>query len=137
MKLTSDQLRAARVLLHLRQDQLAKIATVGVATVRRFEGGKGIGRLHLDALRKAVEEAGAILLDADDGPNGTSRGLGVRLLALDDLPGPTRSRIEGIPSHVDEPDPAASAVSRAARIDAAVPDVPPSRRRGRPRRSSA
>lgn len=131
MKLTRDQLRAARVLLHLRQDQLAEIATVGVATIRRFEGGKGIGPLHLDALRRAVEEAGAVLIHGDGDVDGTPRGLGVALRARGELPEATLTRIEADRRpNVDEPDPAISVV-------ASTSNVAPSRPRGRPRRIRA
>lgn len=92
MSLTRDQLRAARALLHLQQDVLADMARVGVATIRRFEGGRDIGHLHVDALRRAVVEAGAVLVDG-----GTEMALGgmtgVLLRPEGQLPEETRARI--------------------------------------------
>lgn len=89
MTVTRDQLRAARMLLHLRQDELAALSKVGVATIRRFEGGKGIGHLHLDALRRAVEEAGATFSAPD-----ANRGAGVALKVADHLPRATLQRLQ-------------------------------------------
>ena len=116
MNLKRDQLRAARMLLHLSQDQLARLATVGVATLRRFEGGQDIGPLHLDALRRAVEDAGAILLAGDPGSAGGGRGVGVALRIESELPEATRARIAG---------------------GAAIERPPGARTAGRPRKQAA
>lgn len=77
--MTREQLRAARALLNLRQDQLATIAGLGIATVRRFEGGADIGLTSLATLRRAIEGAGAILLEPDVGVDGRGRGADVAL----------------------------------------------------------
>ena len=90
MTLTRDQVRAARMLLHLQQDQLAKLATVGIATIKRFETGNGIREPQAKALRRALEKAGAILLDGGD-PPGVPTGIGVALKPA--LPRPTLARI--------------------------------------------
>ena len=98
MKLTREQLRAARALLNLRQDQLAKLADVGVATLRRYEGGKEVGPSLLGALRAALEGAGAIILDAEEGPGRPPRGVGVALRTEGATPqAPTRDALGGEP----------------------------------------
>lgn len=93
MSLTRDQLRAARALLHLQQDVLADMARVGVATIRRFEGGRDIGHLHLEALRNAVVGAGAILIDEGTATSVGGGMTGVLLRPADQLPEDTRARI--------------------------------------------
>ena len=116
MTLTRDQLRAARILLHLRQDELAALAKVGVATIRRFEGGQDVGELYLDAMRRAVEQAGAILIN-DLPIDGAKADVGVAILRAEELPEETRSRLRG----------AAEKMALAATPDAKAPA-----RRGRP-----
>lgn len=91
--MTSDQLRAARVLLHLDQRDLAAMSLVGVATVRRFESGEEVGALQLDAMRRAIEEAGAILLAGGQAVGGRAIGVGVALRMREDLPETTRRRL--------------------------------------------
>ena len=62
MIITSEQIRAARALLRLEQDELARRAQVSVATVRRLEAIEGAGRVApatLDGVRAALEMAGA------------------------------------------------------------------------------
>ncbi len=91
--MTSDQLRAARILLHLDQRQLAAMALVGVSSVRRFEGGEEIGALQRDAMRRAIEEAGAILLASGQDVDGRAIEAGVALRRRGDLPEATRERL--------------------------------------------
>jgi transcriptional regulator with XRE-family HTH domain len=91
--MTSDQLRAARILLHLDQRELAAKALVGVATVRRFEGGEEVGALQREAMRRAVEEAGAILLASGQDLGGRAIEAGVALVRREDLPRETRERL--------------------------------------------
>ena len=103
MSLTRDQLRAARVLLHLQQIQLAEIARVGVSTLRRFECGGEIGPLYLDALSRAIVDAGAVLIGGSDGDAVSPGVVGVALLPESELPPTTRARIAaahaaGVPS---------------------------------------
>ena len=67
--ITSDQIRAARALLHWSAHDLAKAASIGVATVRRFESVKGVpsGQVRvLEALRKALEKAGVEFVGSPD-----------------------------------------------------------------------
>ncbi len=91
--MTSDQLRAARILLHLDQRELAAKALVGVATVRRFEGGEEVGALQREAMRRAVEEAGAILLASGQDLGGRAIEAGVALARREDLPRETQERL--------------------------------------------
>ncbi|MDX7951447.1 helix-turn-helix transcriptional regulator [Lichenihabitans sp. Uapishka_5] len=94
MSMNRDQLRAARILLHLRQEQLASEANMGVATLRRYEGGHEISALRLKALREAIERAGAVLISGEVGDIVAATGIGVALLPRDQLPEVTRKRLE-------------------------------------------
>ncbi len=62
--MTPEELRAARSLLAIDQVRLAELSRVSLSTIRRFEGGKSIGSLHHDALRRAVERAGVAIVPA-------------------------------------------------------------------------
>lgn len=70
------QIRAARALLGWSQDDLAEVADVGVATVRRIEVlEKPAGNVAtLVRIQDALEKAGILFLDAD-----RKVGFGVRL----------------------------------------------------------
>ena len=71
MIITPEQIRAARALLRLEQDELARRAQVSVATVRRLEAAEGAGRVTpatLDGGRTVREAAGAEFI-----PNGVRR----------------------------------------------------------------
>jgi transcriptional regulator with XRE-family HTH domain len=58
-----EQCRAARALLDWSQSQLALAAGVGVSTVKLFEkGGRQPMRQNLEAMRRALEEAGVDFL---------------------------------------------------------------------------
>jgi transcriptional regulator with XRE-family HTH domain len=62
MLITPDQIRAARALLRLEQDELARLANVSVVTVRRLEGPGGLCKVApgtVDEVRRALETAGA------------------------------------------------------------------------------
>ena len=91
MSITRDQLRAARVLLHIQQKQLSTLSKVSVSTIRRFEAGLGIGPVFTDALRRSLVEAGAIFVDGDG--NAPAGAVGVLLMADEDLPEETLVRI--------------------------------------------
>lgn len=76
--ITSEQMRAARALLGISQDDLANRASVGVATIRRLEAtsGKTAGNMRtLWKIRIALEESGVRFLDETE-----NLGPGVRLL---------------------------------------------------------
>lgn len=77
-----EQIRAARALLGLNQTQLAELADVGVATVKRFEVATGEIRGAAQTIWKlqtALEKAGVRFIEADE-----IGGLGVRLRKSDD-----------------------------------------------------
>jgi len=74
--LTSQQIRAARALLHWRAQDLARASAVGVATVRRAELAEGETSMTAPndtAVRRALEAAGVEFIDENGG------GPGVRL----------------------------------------------------------
>lgn len=59
MKITSDQIRAARALLHLGQTEVARRAGVSPVTLRRLEAGSGVvGEATLTGVASALEDAG-------------------------------------------------------------------------------
>ncbi|WP_421935425.1 helix-turn-helix domain-containing protein [Phenylobacterium sp.] len=69
--LTAAQIRAARALLGWSQPALAKASGVSLPTIVRMESPVGPGRssaANVDAVRRALETAGVIFLDGDDGP---------------------------------------------------------------------
>jgi transcriptional regulator with XRE-family HTH domain len=72
-----NQIKAARALLGWRQDDLARAARVGIATVRRIEGQDGLAMGNVSTLfriEQAFERAGIRIIDAD-----AEGGIGVRL----------------------------------------------------------
>ena len=92
MSISRNQLRAARVLLCLSQEELAVLSSVGVSTIRRYEAGAGATLQNLGTLRAAVEAAGAVILDSQE-VGGRRIGDGVALLEEGQLPPDTRRRI--------------------------------------------
>jgi transcriptional regulator with XRE-family HTH domain len=75
--LYASQIRAARALLGWRQDDLAKGAGVGMATVQRLEKAQGIAIGNYATvlrIQAALEQAGIRFIEDDD-----SGGIGVRL----------------------------------------------------------
>lgn len=71
------QIRAARALLALSQSELAKLASIGLATLQRLElGGSEVrgSAQTIWKLQSALESAGIIFIDQDD-----TNGPGVRL----------------------------------------------------------
>lgn len=66
MLITPEQIRAARALLRLEQDELARRAGVSVVTIRRVEAVDGVSRVApatLEGVRHALESAGAEFID--------------------------------------------------------------------------
>jgi predicted transcriptional regulator len=62
----SGQIRAARALLGLRQDQLAKAAKIGLATLQRIEQTDGLVQANFSTVLKiqgALEKAGIEFTD--------------------------------------------------------------------------
>ena len=75
--LTSPQLRAARAFLGWKQEELAKKAKIGLATIQRLERGSGPVMAQVSTVMKietCLKRAGIILIESDD-----HAGLGVRL----------------------------------------------------------
>ena len=75
--LHAAHLRAARALLSWRQEELAKKAKIGLATLQRLERGTGVLAAHVSTvvkLQTTLEKAGVRFFDQDDGG-----GVGVRL----------------------------------------------------------
>jgi transcriptional regulator with XRE-family HTH domain len=69
--LTAAQIRAARALIGWSQPALAKASGISLPTVVRMEGQQGPGRssaANVDAVRRALETAGVVFLDGEDGP---------------------------------------------------------------------
>ena len=74
--LTGEQIRAARDLLRIEQKQLSEWSRVSLETVKRLEAMEGQVAAYartIDAIKSALEKAGAVFVD----PNGL--GHGVRL----------------------------------------------------------
>ena len=74
-----EQMRAARALLGINQSELAALAGVGVATVKRIEVGSGKIRGAAQTnwkIQTALEKAGVSFIDAVE-----NAGVGVRLKA--------------------------------------------------------
>ena len=66
MIITAEQIRAARALIHLDQEELAREANLSVVTVRRLETPQGYERVApatLDQVRKALERAGVEFIE--------------------------------------------------------------------------
>ena len=67
--ITSEQIRAARQLIRITADQLAKSSNVGVATIRRFELMTGVpsGNARLvESIQRALEEGGVEFVGTPD-----------------------------------------------------------------------
>lgn len=78
MHFTGLQLRAARGLLRITAEQLAKMAGVSSVTIRRAEledGPVGMSAPNVFAVQKALADAGVIFIEAEPGVGG----YGVRL----------------------------------------------------------
>lgn len=67
-KVTGTQIRAARAIVRWSAEELAQQAQIGVMTVRRAEAEDGVPNLipnNLDAIHRALEEAGVEFIDGD------------------------------------------------------------------------
>jgi predicted transcriptional regulator len=66
MLITPEQIRAARALLRMDQDELARRAHVSTVTVRRLEAPDGLSNVApstVDEVARALEESGAEFID--------------------------------------------------------------------------
>jgi len=86
--ITAAQIRAARGLLNLSQVQLAEMAGLGIATIKRIEASSEVrgAATTLWRIQEALEAAGIEFLSAQDG------GLGVRLRQIARRRKPTKPR---------------------------------------------
>ena len=66
MVLTAGQMRAARGFVGWSARQLAEAANLGLSTVQRVEAGGSITGANMDALRRALEEAGVTFTNGDE-----------------------------------------------------------------------
>ncbi len=67
--ITARQIRAARALLHWKQEMLAEKALVALTALKRLESERGLG-VHestRDQVRRALEKSGVIFIDTDQG----------------------------------------------------------------------
>ena len=79
--LQAAQIRAARALLGWKQDDLAKVAKIGIATIRRIEGQEGPMMGYVSTLMRiqsAFEEAGIRFLDND-----AEGGIAAKVMAIE------------------------------------------------------
>lgn len=77
--LTAGQIRAARGLVDWSQQDLAEATKLSVQTIKRMEGPRGpegSTEANVEAVRRALESAGIVFLDAKQSKDG---GPGVRL----------------------------------------------------------
>ena len=90
-----DQMRAGRALLGWSQLELAEAASVGVATVRRFEASPEIrgSAETVWKIQTALEKAGVEFIPADE-----MKGPGVRLKQVPEPPRRVRTRRSGTKS---------------------------------------
>lgn len=59
--ISAEQIKAARALLRMEQEELARLSRVSVTTIRRLEAASGerlVAETTTGAVRKALEEAG-------------------------------------------------------------------------------
>lgn len=71
--LQTSQIRAARALLGWRQDQLAKAAKIGLATIARIEQGEATVQGNVGTIvkiQKALEAKGITFVEDQDGTFG-------------------------------------------------------------------
>lgn len=75
MIMTGPLVHAARILIHWPRAQVASVAELDDASLRRFETSQGaLGPGDLDRLRHALEQGGAVFVAEDSGG-----GIGVKL----------------------------------------------------------
>jgi hypothetical protein len=67
--ITGRQIRAARALLHWTQEMLAEKSLVALTALKRLESERGLGvhEATRDQVRRALEAAGAVFIDSQQG----------------------------------------------------------------------
>jgi transcriptional regulator with XRE-family HTH domain len=75
--ITADQCRAARILAGISAADLAALASVGIATVKRFESGQPVQPATVEAIELGLTTAGISFIAA--GKSSKGGGDGVRL----------------------------------------------------------
>ncbi len=113
--LTPQQLRAARALLFLQQEMLAHEAKIGITTLRLFENGNRVGQDIVDRLRLAIEEQGAVLVQAGTVVDGVATGGGVLLKNRNTLPKETEERLKSFEMNSSDAAPSSSKASGVGR----------------------
>lgn len=81
LMLSAAQIRAGRALVDWTGAKLAESAGLGLQTIRRMESSIGPGRSsvdNVDAVRRALEGAGVVFLEADEA-NGIGPGVRLKL----------------------------------------------------------
>lgn len=73
---SADLCRAGRGMLNWTAEDLAAAAGLGLSTVWRYEGGASVRQSSVDAMRKALEDAGLEFIRI--GGKSTKGGAGVR-----------------------------------------------------------
>ena len=73
------QCRIGRVLLDWSQAKLAQAAEIGLATVKRFEAGAEVTPVMVTAMKRALQDAGVVYLEAGSEWQGTRIKIGVIL----------------------------------------------------------
>ncbi len=71
--LTSDQIRGARAMVRWSASKLAEMSGVSLPTIHRMESASGVPKsicTNLQAIQKALEDAGVIFIDANDEGSG-------------------------------------------------------------------
>jgi len=89
MKISGRQIRAARALLGMSSETLAKSAELGIATIRRAEAvddAPPITPANLSAIRSALERAGI------EFTNGTGQGIRLVGVTLAEAPAPKSTK---------------------------------------------
>ena len=79
--ITASQIRAGRALVDWTGARLAEAAGLALQTIRRMESQIGPGRssaANVEAVRRALEDAGVVFLDADES-NGVGPGVRIKL----------------------------------------------------------
>ena len=107
MLIAPEQIRAARALLRLEQEDLAQRAQVSIVTIRRLEsehGGDKVAPRTIDVVRHALEQAGAEFI-----PNGVrsrqtrpSRDTDARFAALHAISLRGAELLQGQPALTDD-----------------------------------